>query len=87
MKLRLLKLNNSLAKGPLIEQFNGKTVMLVQNETTVVDDDIGWKILGKYPHLVEHVQRASVASVKPKADMTKNLTKYRNKMHDGKETK
>ena len=77
MRLKLKGLRNHLHKGPLWAQFeDGRVAVLEQGKVTQVEEDLGYKLLEKYPDILERVKAVS----KPKADMNKQLTKYRNKM-------
>lgn len=86
MQIELLKLNNPLAKGPLVEKFSdGKTVILEQRQPKHIEDKYGWKLLEKYPNLlVRHTRKtrkpeAPEKSVKGKSK-NKMISKYRDKV-------
>lgn len=76
MLLCCVKLRNHLAKGPLID-FGYK---LEQGVEVSVPDAIAYKFLDKYPDLVERRKGRSNPISKPRTEMKKELTKYRNKL-------
>ena len=86
MQVELLRLNNHLAKGPLVELFpDGKAIILHQKTPKHIDDKYGWKLLEKYPDLIIRHTRKTRKPETPEKSVkgrTKNkmVSKYRDKV-------
>jgi hypothetical protein len=86
MQIELLRLNNHLSKGPLVEKFeDGKTIRLDQNVPKNVEEKYGWILLEKYPKLIRKITRKIGKPDSPEKSVkgvTKNkmVSKYRDKV-------
>jgi hypothetical protein len=85
MQLELLRLNNHLSKGPLVESFpDGRTIKLEQNIPKYVDDKYAWVLLEKYPKLLKRHKRPITKPESPEKSLkgvskNKMVSKYRDK--------
>jgi len=86
MQLELLKLNNHLAKGPLVENFeDGRTIILHQNVPKHIEEKYAWKLLEKYPHLIKRHKKNNAKPNAPEKSIkgpinNKMVSKYRDKV-------
>jgi len=87
MQLELLRLNNHLAKGPLVEHFpDGRTIILHQGVPKHIEETYAWKLLEKYPHLLKRHKKQNAKPKAPEKSIkgspsNKMVSKYRDKFN------